>query len=401
MESITITQIHLGPDGSKINIELQVNNPELHKLLAEKDEEERKRYVKRALDMGLIALQGTETRMQLDYVKTEFERMQDDVCNELEKYFSEKGRLQNDFDKFLGERGELKRQLDAHFGEEGGKIYRILNPDDESTPIGKFRKRLQEELDADREGTAFHKMMKAMDEGFNKVIIKLEATKAAEEAAKEEREKGTAKGLDLETYVYESLDSMARHFDDVVEHVGRERGPLGDVGDVLIRANPRDTGNVERNIVVEVKNRKPTMSGKNSFFKELERAKKNRGAHYAIGAIHESKIPDACGCFRIYPRENIICRVSVDEEPLPLEIAYKVARAELVLSTLREKVKIDPSQLKAKVTDIQGQLETLQAVKSSMTGATNNIERAKKDLKTMETSIKNTLNEIFALIKSG
>lgn len=42
--------------------------------------------------MGLIALQGTETRLQLDYVKTEFERMQDDVCNELEKYFSEKGR---------------------------------------------------------------------------------------------------------------------------------------------------------------------------------------------------------------------------------------------------------------------------------------------------------------------
>ena len=391
----------MDPDGTKITIEVQVTNPELHKLLTEKDEEERKRYVKRALDMGLIALQGTETRMQLDYVKTEFERMQDDVCNELEKYFSEKGRLQNDFDKFLGEKGELKRQLDVHFGDEGGKIFRILNPDDESTPIGKFRKRLQEELDADREGTAFHKMLKAMDEGFEKVIIKLEATKAAEKAAKEEREKGTAKGLDLETYVYESLDSMARHFDDVVEHIGRERGPLGDVGDVLIQINPRDTGNMERNIVVEVKNRRPTMSGKNSFFKELKKAKENRGAHYAIGAVHESKIPDACGCFRMYPSKNIVCRVSVDEEPLPLEIAYKVARAELVLSTLREKVKLDPSQLKAKVTDIQGQLETVQAVKRSMSGATNNIEKAKKDLETMEASIKSTLNEIFTLIKSG
>jgi predicted component of type VI protein secretion system len=49
-------------------------------------------------------------------------------------------------------------------------------------------------------------------------------------------------------------------------------------------------------------------------------------------------------------------------------LAYKVARAEVVLSSLKEKAKLDPSQLKAKLTSIQGQLETLQAVKSSMTG---------------------------------
>ena len=401
MESINISQIQLDPDGSKITIQLQVNNPELNKLLAEKDEETQKRYVQRALDMGLIALQGTETRLQLDYVKTEFERMQDDVSHELEKYFSEKGRLQNDFEKFLGDKGELKRQLDINFGEDGGRIYRILNPDDESTPVGKFRKRLQEELDADREGTAFHKMTKTMNEGFDKIIIKLETTKAAEEATKEEREKGTAKGLDLETVVVRSLDLVARHFTDVVEHTGREKGPLGNVGDILIRVNPRDTGNVERSIVIEVKNTKPTMSGKNSFFKELEKAKENRGAHYAIGAIHISKIPESCGCFRMYPNANIICAVSDEEDLLPLEIAYKVARAELVLTTLSEKVKLDPSQLKAKVTEIKGQLETLQAVKRSMTGATKNIEKAKTDLAIMETSIKKTLEEIYTLIKSG
>jgi uncharacterized protein YqgV (UPF0045/DUF77 family) len=57
--------------------------------------------------------------------------------------------------------------------------------------------------------------------------------------------------------------------------------------------------------------------------------------------------------------------------------------------------------LKAKVTSIQGQLDTLQAVKMSMTGATNNIERARGDLVAMETSIKGTLDEIFELISSG
>jgi hypothetical protein len=103
----------------------------------------------------------------------------------------------------------------------------------------------------------------------------------------------------------------------------------------------------------------------------------------------------------MYPNENLICAVSDEEDSLPLEIAYKVARAELVLTTLREKVKLDPSQLKAKVTEIKGQLETLQAVKRSMTGATKNIENAKADLSSMETSIKNALEDIFTLIKSG
>ncbi|MCK4702102.1 hypothetical protein KAT55_01970 [Candidatus Bathyarchaeota archaeon] len=222
-----------------------------------------------------------------------------------------------------------------------------------------------------------------------------------EEGREEEREKGTAKGLDLESYVYECLDSIARSYDDAVMHVGREKGPLGDIGDVLIRINPRDTGNVDRNIVVEVKNRKPTMSGKNSFFKELDGAKENRGAQYAIGAVHDSKIPDSCGCFRIYPGNNIVCSVNMDEDPLALEIAYKVARTELVCSALREEVSFDTSRLKAKINEVEGQLETLRAVKSGLKGATDKIGGAKEDLKKIETSIRETLDEILAIIRKG
>jgi hypothetical protein len=37
---------------------------------------------------------------------------------------------------------------------------------EQSTPLGRFRRQLQAELDADREGTAFQKLSKAMGEGF-------------------------------------------------------------------------------------------------------------------------------------------------------------------------------------------------------------------------------------------
>ena len=398
MEGVTISEVVLDVERSEVIIkDLRIEDPEFYNYLVGLDEEARKSFVKRALHVGAVVLQMMDTTTRVDYVRGEFERMQREIDTELERVFSDKGLLLGALDRFLGEDGELKRELEAHFGEQGSVIYKILNPDDESTPLGKFRKQLQQELDADREGTAFHKLKNAMEDGFKEVLIAL----GAAEAAEEEREKGTAKGGDFENYVYETLDSMARDFEDTVEFVGDEGGPLGKVGDVLIRINPRDTGNVERNIVVEAKNRSITMSGKKSFLKELDRAKENRSAHYAIGAVHESKIPTACGCFRRYDGEKIICSVPVDEYPLALEIAYKVARTELKLSILREEVKLDPSQLKEKIMAIQGQLDTMRAVKSALTGAKGKIDDAKEDLKKMEASIREILVEILSMIKTG
>jgi len=398
MEGITVSEVILDVDRSAVTINgLRIEAPRFYNCLVELDEEARINFVERALHVGYVVLQVMETETRVDYVRLEFERMQNEVESELEKIFSEKGSLLMALNQFLGKDGELKRTLDGHFGEKGSVIYKILNPDDESTPLGKFRKQLQQELDADRDGTAFNKLKKDMDNGFEKVLIAL----GAAEAAEEEREKGTAKGGDFEDYVHAVLDLIARDFEDTVEFVGDDNGPLGKVGDVLVRINPRDTGNVERNIVVEAKNASITLKGKSSFLKELDRAKENRGSHYAIGAVHESRVPAAIGSFRRYDGEKIICSIPEDDDPLALEIAYKVARAELVLSTMREEVRFDPLKLKDKVMEIQGQLDTIRAIKRTLTGATGKIDDAKGDLKNMETSIREIIGDILDMVKTG
>jgi len=398
VEGLTVSEVILDAEGPAVVInDLRVEDSELYNLLVEMNEDERISFVKRAIQVGTVVLQVMETTARVDYVRGEFERMQSRIDSELQGIFSEKGLLIGALDRFLGEDGELRRTLDAHFGEQGSVIYRILNPDDESTPLGKFRKQLQQELNADLEGTAFHRLRRAMEEGFEKVLVGIGAVEAAER----EREKSTAKGGDLETYVYETLDFIARDFEDTVEFVGDENGPLGKVGDVLIHVNPRDLGNLKRNIVVEVKNKSVAMSGKTSFLGELDSAKQNRGAHYAIGAIHESKVPSAVRCFRRYEGHKIICSVPEDGHPLALEIAYKVARAELVTSLMREEARFDLSQLREKITKIQNQLCALQAVKSALTGATGKIHDAKEDLEEMETSIRETISEILVLIRSA
>ncbi len=396
MEGVSISEVILDVESSTVTImELVIEDSRFCADLSRLDDEGRKNVVRKALQMGAVALRGMDTTSRVDYVRGEFNGMQTRFEMELAKIFSSKGSLLMTMDRFLGKDGEFERALESHFGEKGSIFFNILNPNDETTPLGKFRKQLQEELDADRKGTAFNKMKTEMEEGFSKVLTALKVT----EAVDEEREKGTSKGLDFQEYVYETLSLMSKDFEDTVEFVANEKGPLGNTGNVLIRVNPVSTDNFEMNIVFEAKNASVPMKGKNSFLKELDKAKENRGAHYAIGAIHESKTPKSVGSFRRFTGNKIICSVPEDDYPLALEIAYKMARTELILYLRKEKVKLDPSQLKEKVIRIQSQLETMGAVKRSLKGAKGKIDAASGDLKEMEESIRETIDEIMDMIK--
>ena len=51
--------------------------------------------------------------------------------------------------------------------------------------------------------------------------------------------------------------------------------------------------------------------------------------------------------------------------------------------------------------EIQGQLDTIRAVKSTLTGATGKIDEAKEDLKKMEASIRGIIVEILDMVKTG
>jgi len=284
VEGVTL-EVTLDIETSAVIIkDLRIEDPGFYNHLVQLDQEKRADFVKHALQVGYDVLQAMDTTTRVDYVRGEFDRMQKEFDTGIQEVFSERGLLKNSMERFLGKEGELKKALDAHFGEQGSVIYKILNPDDETTPLGRFRKQLQQELDVNQDGSAFQSLRSSMEEGFQKVLIAI----GAEEAAAEEHDKGTAKGRDFEDIVCERLDTMARDFEDTVEFVGADNGPLGRVGDVLIHVNPRATGNVERRIVVEVKNSKVAMTGKNSFLKELDNAKENRLAHYAIGAVNET-----------------------------------------------------------------------------------------------------------------
>lgn len=398
MDAIALSEVILDAEKSEVTIrELQISDPKLFSILSALDKKERKEFIKRAICIGATVQQVMDITSRVDYVRSEFDKIKSEFCRELDSFLSEDGILPSKLDEYLGEDGELKQALKDHFGEEGSVFYKLLNPNDDTTPLGKFTKQLEDLLNADKEGTAFHRLKKCVEEGFDKVNLQL----AEARGRAEEREKSTAKGADFQEYIFEVLDEMAKDFEDAVEFVGDTGGSLGKVGDVVIHINKRATRGIEQRIVLEAKDKSITMKGKNSFLKELDSAKENRNSQYAIGAIDESHAPNSVGVYRRYPGAKIICSIPKESYPFTLEVAYKVARGEIIASVMQMEAELDPNALLDKIAEITGQIEKMRAVKGALTGAKGKIDDARGVLEEMEEAIKCSLRDLTNMIKSG
>jgi hypothetical protein len=244
-------------------------------------------------------------------------------------------------------------------------------------------------------------MKKCIDDRFEKLRVDLNVAEAQQIATEEERAKGTAKGRDWQQYIHETLDQLARSFEDEVEFVGDDSGPVGKVGDILIKINTKDTGGIPQCIVVECKDTTIRVSGKNSLLKELDDAKQNRSSLYAIGAVKDEFVPEAVGSFRRFDGGKIICGVPEEGNPLALEVAYKVARDELIMNLQQKDICAKPAEILPKIANIRSQLENLRSMKTSLTNAKTRIDDVQNSLGMMEENIKADLDGLESLIKTN
>jgi hypothetical protein len=374
-------------------LRIRIKDATVVNLLNLIDADERPRFIERAIIIGAQVLQAQNTTSRVDFVKGEFERFKTEIDSEMQRLFSQDGVLTRQLSDFLGPKGELAKSLEQHFGEGGTITTKILNPTDSSTPLGRFMTQLHKELDSSQEGSAFYDMKKCIDDRFEKLRLDLGVAEAQQMATDEEREKGTAKGRDWQNYVYETLDSLTRPLEDEVEPVWDESGPIGKVGDIVIKVNSKDTGGIPLAIVVECKNTPVRVGGKNSFLKELEEAKTNRSALYAIGAVSDEFAPEAVGAFRRFDGGKIICSVPVEGDPL--------ARDELIMSLQHRDVCAKPADMLPKIAGIRGQLENLRAMKTSLGNAKTKIDEVKSSLETMEDNIRAELDDLESLIRTN
>ncbi len=352
---------------------LEIKDKETIDYFSKLEESELEENLIKVIKLGVISLKLTSTTKDVLFIQSAFDEMKDNFS----KIFNE----------FLGSDGTLCKYFDEN---------------DKQSFLSKIQDLISSELNVNKEGGSFFELKKILIEH----LLEIGKGIALKEGKAEERKKGTQKGKDFEQFIYSHLDEIAHVFEDTVDMTGDTPGklPNNKTGDMVITLNPKHTGGVQKKLVVEVKDKKMTLKGKDNLFLELDEAMQNRGADFGIFIWSKNYAADEVGVFRTYPPLKIVCTVDLEEEEpdmLPVEMAYKIARAEVINQLKGEEVKINRDQLKDLITKAINRINQASAIKSSITKITNSLDSVKDEITALKDDSIEILKEIDILISTS
>jgi hypothetical protein len=357
---------------------LVLDDPALAAFVADRPVEERAALIERALRVGLTAIQSVGVTVNVDAVRAEFQGLlrQTEAANEraavaldgvLRQNFADgDGRLPRTLERFLGDKGQLRGFVDELFdeGKRDSAIGRM------KVLLGAYfdgdASRLAQLLDPTRLGSPMHQFRIEMTDGFARLNERLAGLEAAGAARASERARSTAKGADFESVVEAMLGDLARGSGDLLERIGTETGALigSKKGDFVLTLNAEATAGSELRVVVECKDR--YVSGR-AMRDELRGAKTNRDAAVALVVFTAAHAPAGIAPFDVRAGD-VYCVVDpLAPDQATLEAAVRLARL-LAMQTLRDHdVEVDAAAVAEALKGVREQLETLRALKLTLT----------------------------------
>lgn len=400
--------------------ELNISDKEILELLSAYAPDKREEITLKALRIGLIALKDIESVGNVDYVEKEFQKFKSDLEKEfglLKEGFSKtlqetddliKEKLKNNFDpetgimsrvmdRYLGEGGTLaelfnvenntsavskiKTILSEYFDEDASTVVRLLDPNNPKSPLSSFKKDIMDRLFA-----------------IEKEITAKETTQAATKA---EAEKGTQKGLVYQELVFMEVEKIAHVLGDTCLPTDNETGQIlnSKLGDIVVVLNSTQTGGATLKVVFEAKDKEMYLS---SLLEELEEAKKNRGAGAAVGVVSGKNtlknVGETIGIFRDYTNNRSISVLDKEiVDPISLEVAYKLARAKLLLGLKAKEMKsesIDVAAINTLIEEIKNNLSEFTTIKGTLTKATGAINNAQTQIDVMKADLISKLEDL-------
>jgi hypothetical protein len=386
-------------EGDRIVIErLTLADPTLAAFLGERPAGDREPLVERALRIGLIALQDVGVTVNVDAVRSEFERMlrQAEQTNEraaaaleqtLRANFADgEGRLPRTLEKFLGDRGALRSMVDELFDEKKrdsaiGRIGSMLERyfDGDASKLAML-------LDPTRLNSPMHQFRQEITAGFKGIEERLVAIEAAAAARGAERARSAAKGADFEDLLADMLGDIARGAGDLLDRTGLEAGAVikSKKGDFVLTLDGGVTRGCDLRVVLEAKDRPMSMRAMRD---ELREARENRGAAVAVAVFTPAHAPSGVAPFSLVGGD-VYCVIDPDAPELAtLDAAVRLARL-LALATLAEReVSVDAVAIGAALTAIREQLEVVRQLKSQLTSISNATKAVWTGLDTMRSGI--------------
>jgi hypothetical protein len=366
-------------DGDRLVVDhLVLEDSSLVAFVADRPADERAQLVERALRIGLTAIQSVGVTVNVDAVRAEFQGLlrQTEAANEraataldtvLRQNFADgDGRLPRTLEKFLGDKGQLRGFVDDLFDEAK-----------RDSAIGRMKilmgsyfdgdaSRLAQLLDPTRLGSPLHQFRVEMTAGFEKLNERLSAIEAASAARAGERAKSAAKGGDFEGLIEGLLGELARGSGDLVERIGTETGAIigSKKGDFVLTLNAEATNGAELRIVVECKDR--YVSGR-AMRDELREAKTNRDAAVALVVFTPAHAPAGIAPFDVRAGD-VYCVVDpAAPDAATLEAAVRLTRLLALQSVRSHDVEVDAAAVTEALKGVREQLETLRALKVTLT----------------------------------
>jgi len=378
------------PTGARVRVEgdrvlvdrLLLQDPTLSAFVAERPADDRPELVARALRIGLLAIQDTAVTVNVDVVRSEFEKLvrQTETANDkaaqaleqtLRANFADgDGRLPRTLERFLGDRGALR-----------GMVEELFDPTKRDSAIGRIGSMLERYFDGDasklallldptRLNSPLHQFRQEMTAGFRSLEERLVAIEAAAAARGAERARSTAKGGDFEDLLEAMLGDLARGAGDMLDRTGTEIGAVlkSKKGDFVLTVDPRAARGADVRLVIEAKDRPMSMR---AIRDELREARENRGAAGAVVVFTPAHAPTGIAPFTLVG-DDVYCVIDPeDPEPATLEAAVRLARLLALTSLVEHEVEVDPAAIAAALTAIREQLDVVRTLKSQLTSISN------------------------------
>jgi hypothetical protein len=400
-------------EGDRIVIErLSLSDPTLAAFLGERPAGDRGPIVERALRIGLIALQDAGVTVNVDAVRTEFERLirQAEQVNEraataleqtLRANFADgDGRLPRTLEKFLGDRGALRTMVDELFDEKKrdsaiGRIGAMLERyfDGDASKLAVL-------LDPTRLNSPMHQFRQEIAAGFKSLEERLVAIEAAAAARGAERARSAAKGADFEDLLADMLGDIARGAGDLLDRTTLEAGAVlkSKKGDFVLTIDPAIARGCDLRIVIEAKDRPMSMRAMRD---ELREARENRGAAVAVAVFTPAHAPNGIGPFSLVGGD-VYCVIDPDApEPATLEAAVRLARLLALASLAEREVAVDAVAIGSALTAIREQLEVVRQLKTQLTSISNATKAVWTGLDTMRAGILARVSEAESEIRTA
>ena len=408
--------------GDRVAIDgLAVDDECAVRLVREREEhgDDPVRIVLDAIEIGARVLDREQAGANAEFVKAEFEKASRDVQHE----FTEQARtiaqfFETQFASVFGEEdGRLAKELERRFGDGSATsvqnrvreavadvlvksredLLKQFSAADGNNPLADFKAGTIRVLKAaeERQHETQQRLLHQMAE-LEKQLQALRLEKEKLEEVEAERERGSAKGRTFEEAVAEVVDRIALAQGDVAEAVGDVKEATGKVGDVVVGIDACN-GPARGRIVFEAKDRKSLSAP--TAFKELDSAIGERSADFAVMVVpSEDRLPAKLQPLREYNGDKLLVALDPDGDSLGLELAYRLARARVVMKR-SDSEGIDIGAVTAASERALAALAEERKIKNQLTGAKTSIDKAAEYVQDMAARVRGLLQEIDALVR--